>query len=178
MSYQNTGVFPLHAISRCVRDLDKATRDLSEVMTGQLNAVISADAEKVMALTEKNVEVQQHFHEKEQAFISELKQLIVRNGNDNGNDNGNTPPVTLEGLKQIYPEYEIYIREWQEQITGNIGRLERQEKQLVQLLDFAQKQNAALMRSVYSLQSKKNLHYRQNGEKSGVSSGIAVNQEG
>lgn len=171
MSHQETGVFPFHGLSGSIRSLDKASRQLSEILTAQLNAVIIADADKIIRLTEKNVSAQEHFHEMERAFISELKQLIP-------DAPDKETPVTLESLKQSYPEYTGYIDEWQSQITVNIERLQRQQDQLVQLLDFAQKQNASMMRSIYDLQNGKNLHYGQNGEKSGVSAGMAVNQEG
>lgn len=172
MSQQKTRVFPLQTLSECVRDLDKACRDLSGIMTEQLDAVITSDAERVMDLTEKNVELQQHFHKKEQALISELKELMPDGSKSRENR------FTLEKLKNQYPECGSHIEEWQQLIGDNVNRLQQQQTQLVQLLDFAQEQNIALMRSVYSMQSGKNLHYRQNGEKSGVAPGMAVNQEG
>jgi len=161
----------LQSLSESVTSLDSASRQLSEVMTRQLDAVIASDADMVQQMTEQNISALQNFQESEKEFIRDLHNCIPKDADDELR-------ITLETLKSTYPAYSEYINDWQVQIAGNITRLQMQQENLVQLLDFAQAQNASLMRSVYGLQSSRNMHYRQNGETSGVPSGIALNQEG
>ncbi|MDG5766720.1 flagellar export chaperone FlgN [Balneolales bacterium ANBcel1] len=171
MTQEQSGRFPIHTMSDRVRALDKVCRELSSVMTEQLKAVVTSDAERVMQLTERNAEVQLDFQEAEQAFINEMQNLAFRPAKDEG-------PVTLERLKQMYPGYGGFIDDWKKQITANLDKLQKQQEQLVQLIEFAQQQNSDLMRSVYHARNGKNVHYHHNGRTSDVQSGIAVNQKG
>ncbi len=171
MQHLESAELPIHSLSAKVRNIDKASRELSTVMSEQLDAVVASDATMVLQLTEKNASAQQYFHKAEQELIAELHTLTT------GADD-NEERITLESLKTRFPEYTAYITEWQNLITGNVKRLQQQQDHLVQLLEFAQEQNGLLMRSVYNLQNGKNMHYRPNGETSSVQSGIAVNQHG
>ncbi len=171
MLKQETATFPLQVLSDHIRALDKSCSELSKLMDRQLNAVIASDAEQIMQLTEDNAEAQQAFHNNEKKLIDELKELIPESKEQ-------TPSVTLGSLKRRYPDYSLYISEWQKNINDNARRLQRQQSRLVQLLEFAQKQNAHLMQSIYNMHSEKDRYYLQNGKKSAAGCGVAVNHEG
>ncbi len=171
MSQREPGVFPFQALSRSVRQLDQACRHYMEVMYHQLNAIIRSDADKIMALSEKSMTAQEVFQSAEQHFVHELRQCLPE------------PPegeskVTLEVLKGVWPEYALYIEEWQNQIARNVARLQDQQLQLLKLLEFAQARNADLIHTVYEMRGNKGQRYSQKGEKTGPSTGMAINQEG
>ncbi len=171
MAEQELDYFPIDSLSVKVRLLDQKCQELSHIMQEQLKAVVASDAERVMELTEKNASVQQQFHHAEQSFMEEMQSLELPKSADGRH-------VTLEKLKNSYPGYAGFISDWQDLITGNVETLQEQQYQLIQLLEFAQKQNSDLMRSVMSKRSGKNQHYHQNGKTSDTDSGIAVNQKG
>ncbi|MEX0680364.1 MAG: hypothetical protein WD097_03210 [Balneolales bacterium] len=171
MPQKNIAVFPFKILSDSVRAMDSASLRLLDVMKDQLDAIIASDAEQIMHLTEKIASAQQYLHKMEDAFIEELNRCMA--GFPHGGKR-----ITLEFLKTVYPDYSGYINEWQLRIAGNVSRLQQLQDRLLQLLQFARIQNSAMMRSVYTMGNANNIHYRQDGEKAGMISGIAVNHEG
>ena len=49
----------------------------------------------------------------------------------------------------------MFLEEWQDALARNIKWLQRHQGQLVQLLEFAQRQNSAMMRAMYTLGTEK-----------------------
>jgi len=56
-------------------------------------------------------------------------------------------------------------------------QLKKMHQQLDELLEFALSRNTEMMRSIYSIYSRKNTHYSATGGTNEISSGMAVNQE-
>lgn len=161
----------IQLLSGQVRMLQEASRGLMDAMEEQISAIISSDAEAMEQCTENNVTSQQRFFKAEQELIGALTSCIpAAEQKERG--------VSFETLKKLHPGLSARFQVWKQQISDDIDRLQRKQGQLVELLEFAQSQNAAMMRSFYGLQSETHTHYRHNGEKTGVMSGMAVNQEG
>jgi len=171
MQNHSQSTFPINDLSRKARLLDHASQHLLEVMDEQVNAVIASEADKLVRCTEKNVSAQQTFMNAEKAFINSLVTSIP-------GASRNDSRVSLELLRESYPDHAEDIVKWKDQISQNIDKLQRKQKQLVELLDFAQQQNKSLMQTLYGVEDAKNVHYSQKGVKSGMMSGMAVNQEG
>lgn len=171
MQNHSQSTFSINELSRKASLLDHASQHLLDVMDEQVNAVVSSEADKIVQCTEKNVSAQQSFMNAEKAFMNELAGSMPESGQTDRR-------VSLELLMEAYPEHTGDIIKWKQKISHNIEKLQRKQKELVDLLDFAQQQNKSLMQSLYGVQDAKNTHYSQQGVKTGVMSGMAVNQEG
>lgn len=161
--------FPLQRLSERAKDLTVTFTRLFEVIDQQISAIIKSDIVAIENLTDEHASLHQTFKKQEAAFIDELQSYVPE-------DYKNDVPGSLTLLKEIYPDYKIYISELQKHLTSNINLFKRNQEQLTELLNFAREQNSGLMQTIYNMQNRNYKYYGQNGECSAVSSGITVNQ--
>ncbi len=161
----------IQALSMQVNEVQVAGSGLMAAMEDQIKAVISSDALAMVQCTEQIVNAQQRFHLAEQGVIKALASCIPAPEQDRLG-------ISFETLTALHPRLERQFDACKMVISGTVDRLQLKHSQLVELLEFAQTQNVTMMRSFYGLQNAKHTHYRHNGEKTGVMSGMAVNQEG
>ncbi len=165
-----TGKDAFENLSEKVNVLKQAGDQLLDVMEDQVEAVISADAERLIQTTEKNVAEQQNFFNAEQGLIKALAGCVPYNGHQKKS-------ISFELLKVHQPGKASQLDLWKQEISDMIDLLQTRQGQLFELLQFAQSRNADMMRSFYELQTGAHVHYRNNGERAGPVSGMAINQE-
>lgn len=169
MNTQSISTDQLRDMDNIVMDLHETSEQLIYVMEEQIQAIISSSPEKIEELTEKQTAIQGEYKKYERAFIVELERNVEEN------DKGGLPK--LGDLVMRFPGEEQVINQWKASLSQNARNLQRKNKQLVDLLEFALNRNTRLMHSFYTLFNKKNSHYSPTGQKSNVASGVAVNQE-
>lgn len=169
MQAQTSGPAQLQDMNTIVSALYQTSEQLIYVMEEQIQAIISSSPEKIEELTEKQTAIQSVYKKQERAFIVELE----RNVEDI--KDGELPK--LRDLKTKFPDQEQQIDRWKVTLSQNARNLQRKNKQLVDLLEFALNRNTRLMHSFYTLFNDKNSHYSPTGQKSNIASGVAVNQE-
>ena len=113
--------------------------------------------------------MQSEYKKHERAFIVELERNVE--------DHENSGVPKLADLVVKFPDEEQTINNWKATLSQNAKNLQRKNKQLVDLLEFALNRNTRLMHSFYTLFNNKNSHYSPTGQKSHIASGVAVNQE-
>ncbi|MAL16786.1 MAG: hypothetical protein CL670_08565 [Balneola sp.] len=159
----------LQQIAESVELLDSCSQQIIKVMEDQIDAIIGSDAEKIERLSEVHGDLSKQFKIHEQEFIKELTSIIGTSKNQE--------KVRLISLKIIFPEAAEKISEWHSKLTSNTSELKRKHDQILQLLEFAMKQNARMMHSMFSASNEKNTHYVANGTPAGIPVGVAINQE-
>ncbi|MCC5913841.1 MAG: flagellar export chaperone FlgN [Balneolaceae bacterium] len=160
----------LSRISQSVEGLNRTSQELFMVMDEQIQAIVSADAERVEKLSEEHSILHGRFKEHEREFVKELEKSLDKIMDDKRK-------IRLAALKEIYPESATKIEQWKMVLSENTRRLQKKHNQVVDLLEFALARNAKLMHSIYSLGDSKNTHYSPTGGKSEVASGVAVNHQ-
>ncbi|MAO63655.1 MAG: hypothetical protein CL666_01515 [Balneola sp.] len=158
-------------LSDTVELLDNSSKQLMKIMEDQIDAIIASDTLKVDALTEAHTSLSWYYKEHEKQFIYELTNLL------NEASRGEVENVRLTTLKEYFPEKHAEVDHWYEVISENTKELQRKHKQVLELLEFAMKQNANLMHRMYSKHSEKDTRYQPSGQRSDVATGVAVNQE-
>lgn len=169
MQTQTSSPAQLQDMNTIVSALYQTSEQLIYVMEEQIQAIISSSPEKIEELTEKQTAIQSEYKKQERAFIVELERNV-----EDTND-GEIPK--LGDLKVKFPDQEQQIDRWKVTLSQNARNLQRKNKQLVDLLEFALNRNTRLMHSFYTLFNDKNSHYSPTGQKSNIASGVAVNQE-
>lgn len=169
MQTQTSSPAQLQDMNNIVQVLHQTSEQIIYLMEEQIQAIISSSPEKIEELTEKQTAIQSEYKKQERAFIVELE----RNVEDP--ETGDIPK--LRDLKMKFPEEEHNIDRWKSTLAQNARNLQRKNKQLVDLLEFALNRNTRLMHSFYTLFNDKNSHYSPTGQKSNIASGVAVNQE-
>jgi len=169
MNTQTTGTPPLRDMDNIVFNLHEISEQLIYVMEEQIQAIISSSPEKIEELTEKQTAIQSEYKKHERAFIVELERNVEEP------EEGDLP--RLGDLVTKFPDEEQKINRWKAMLSQNTRNLQRKNKQLVDLLEFALNRNTRLMHSFYTLFNNKNSHYSPTGQKSHIASGVAVNQE-
>ena len=152
-----------------IENLHNSSTEMLQLMDDQVDAIIASDALKIekLSATHDTLSVRYKLHEDE--FIAELTKIL-----------GGVMPgkkVKLVELKTMFPESAEMIDNWQNLLSDNTAKLQKKNEQILELLEFALSRNAKLMRSLYSLHHEKNTHYAANGNKAGLMTGVAVNQE-
>jgi len=169
MNTQTIGNTQLRDMDDIVLNLHEISEQLIYVMEEQIQAIISSSPEKIEELTERQTAIQSEYKKNERAFIVELERNVEEP------QNGDLP--RLGDLVRRFPAEEQKINRWKATLSQNARNLQRKNKQLVDLLEFALNRNTRLMHSFYTLFNKKNSHYSPTGQKSHIASGVAVNQE-
>lgn len=169
MNTQQISTDQLRDMDNIVLELQETSERLIDVMDEQIQAIISSSPENIEELTEKQTAIQSEYKKHERAFIVELERNV-----ENG-DSSELPK--LADLVMRFPDDEQTINHWKATLFQNTRILQRKNKQLVDLLEFALNRNTRLMHSFYTLFNNKNSHYSPTGQKSHVASGVAVNQE-
>ncbi|SMO95838.1 flagellar export chaperone FlgN [Gracilimonas mengyeensis] len=172
MEHTDNSIMPLQVLSETIVSLDKCSNKLIKVMEEQIDAIIASNPSRIEALSDIHSELTLEYKQQEKAFIRELSELLEAE-----NLGKEQPRMRLMDLKNHYPEYASEIDGWHTLLTKNTQLLQNKHKQIIQLLEFAMEQNARLMHSMYSEHSTKNSRYSANGNRSPISTGVAVNQE-
>jgi hypothetical protein len=159
----------LKGLAMKIENLHNSSTEMLKLMENQVDAIIASDALKIEQLssTHDSLSVRYKLHEDE--FIAELNKIL------GGPAEGRK--VRLVELKKLFPESAVMIDNWQKLLSDNTMKLQQKNEQILELLEFALSRNAKLMRSLYSLHHEKNTHYAANGNKAGVMTGVAINQE-
>lgn len=169
MQTQTDNPAQLGELTDIVSSLNKTSEQIIYVMEEQIQAVISSSPNKIEELTDRQATMQSEYKKYERDFIMQLEKYLESTGN------GDRP--RLQDLKQKFPEQTTMIDHWKVTLSQNAKNLQRKNKQLVDLLEFALNRNTRMMHSIYTLFNQKNSRYNLNGQKSNIASGVAVNQE-
>jgi len=169
MNTQPIGNPRLQDMDNIVHNLHEVSEQLIYLMEEQIQAIISSSPEKIEEITERHTAIQSEYKKHERAFIVELERNVEEP------QNGGLP--RLRDLMVKFPDEEHKIKSWKAKLSQNARNLQRKNKQLVDLLEFALNRNTHLMHSFYTLFNNKNSHYSPTGQKSQIASGVAVNQE-
>lgn len=168
MPNQNIRLMLPAKLLKTLHALDKTSKQLLDVMDAQIQAIILSDTAKVEELTEQNSILKALYKQHENEFVNELQKSLYLNDQSES--------IRLTDLKEIYPNEATRINDWKILLSENVKSLQQKHNQIVQLLEFALVRNTGLMHSIYSL-LRKDEHYKSDGEKAGISSGMAINQE-
>ncbi|MTI86458.1 MAG: hypothetical protein FH748_00665 [Balneolaceae bacterium] len=160
----------LQDIAEIVELLDNSSKQIIGIMEKQIDAVIASDASRIEELSEVHTSLSERYREHEKQFIEELSALFDEKEQE---EEG----VRLVALKNLFPNWATEIDKWHRKLTNNTKQLQRKHNQILQLLEFAMNRNAKMMHSLYSIHDEKNAHYVSDGKRSGISTGVAVNQE-
>lgn len=160
----------LSSLSRVVKALDHTGRELIAVMDKQIKAIIASDTKAIGQLSEAYTSLKGKFEKQERVFIDGLGDILL-------SEERKEEPVKLDHLKSLYPGSTLTVDRWKQLLNENAAQLKRKHDQLTQLLEFALERNAEMMQTIYRLSSEKTTHYNFRGDKNGVVSGIAINQE-
>lgn len=152
-----------------IRELQRLSRKLMDVLDKQAKAVISGKKDDIERYVEKYTNLKASFKEQEHRFINHL-QLLVE-------ESDNVDELRLESLKEVFPQSQSIINEWQDDLGKQTRDLKQKHQNLNRLLEFAVEKNVTLIQSIFSLHNEKNIHYSSEGNKEEISSGIAVNKE-
>lgn len=161
----------LERLSDTVELLDNSSRQLVKIMEDQIDAIIASDTQRIESLTDVHTTLSWHYKKNEQEFISELGELMKKRGADQADN------LRLVKLKEFFPSWAEKIDKWHAALTDNTVRLQQKHNQVIELLEFAMKQNARLMHAMYSQHNEKNTRYVASGKQSDIVTGVAVNQE-
>lgn len=162
----------LQPLSKTIELLDNSSRKLIRIMEQQIDAIIGSDTEKIETLSDEHSSLTWHYKEQEKKFVQELSNLLIAGEGEEEHEG-----IRLLNLKLIFPECKAQIESWHKMLTNNADLLQSKHNQIMQLLEFAMAQNARLMHSMYSKHNEKNSHYGANGNRTDISTGVAVNQE-
>ncbi|MFP8488632.1 flagellar export chaperone FlgN [Gracilimonas sp. Q87] len=163
----------LQRLSDTVELLDNSSKQLMSVMEDQINAIITSDTQKIESLIDAHTALSWHYKENEKEFMKDLTELLNKYSNE-GKDTNN---IRLLKLKNVFPEWGEEIDYWHSTLSDNTRELQQKHNQVIQLLEFAMKQNAKMMHAIYSQHNEKNSRYVANGMRSDIITGVAVNQE-
>ncbi len=172
MQQTKENIAPLQSLLETIELLDQSSQKLIEVMEEQVDAIIGSDTEKIESLSDRHATLTWQYKGYEKKFISELSSALNSGKSEDGHQG-----LRLLNLKLKFPESEEQIDKWHKMLTSNASKLQSKHQQVMELLEFAMEQNARLMHSMYSQHSEKDSHYGANGNRSAISTGIAVNQE-
>ena len=167
--YNTSDTTSLEQIADSVELLHNCSRQIVKVMEDQIDAIIASNAIGIEELSEVHGNLSKRFKIHEQEFIGELSALLAASGS--------TAPVRLLSLKELFPDSISDIEKWHKMLTADTKELQRKHNQILQLLEFAMSQNARMMHSMYSAHNAKNTHYAPTGKQSGITTGVALNQE-
>lgn len=151
--------------------LDNHSKQMISVMERQIDAIIGSDSQKIESLSETYNSLSWKYKTNEEEFIAELGKILK------DRKLGKNHQPRLIDLKEKFPEMRNIVDIWHKRLSENAQKLQNKHNQIVQLLEFAMKQNAKLMHSLYNKHNEKNTHYAANGDRSSVITGVAVNQE-
>lgn len=157
-------------VEQTVEDLQGLARQMRVVLDKQIEAIVSADEEKLTKYTEEYTDLRGRYNEREQKFVDQLHHLLEPAGVSSGE-------VRLERLKSIFSDASSTIDKWKELLRRQARELKEKNERVVELLDFALNRNAELMYAIYSLNNRKNTRYGSGGQKEEISSGMTVNKE-
>jgi hypothetical protein len=160
----------LESLSETVDQLDEIFHDHFDLLQDQTNAVIHSDVDRVIELTEKHMQLQKEYKNRENDFVEELKCCLNPRLTDSAE-------VNLEMLKDVYPEKSSWIDEVRMKLSEHTSNLAERQQQLVDLLEFALVQNSKLMYSIFNNSNRKRMHYGSGGDVNSAQSGVAVNRE-
>lgn len=160
----------LRPLSETIDLLDDSSNQILEVMQQQIHAIITSDLDKIDALSELHSSLTVGYNMVEKEFVKEVKKLLSENGRKDSE-------IRLSALRDIFPDSEVAITGWLDKLSANAAKLQQKHNQILELLEFAMSNNAKTMHSLYSAHSDKNTHYVSNGKRSGIQTGMAVNQE-
>jgi Mg2+ and Co2+ transporter CorA len=167
---QDLNNHPLSPLAVVIGELTHTFKALYQAIDDQIDAIVRQDAQRIEDLTDRHAGLHSQFRRQEKAFLDELKHCTPAGmATETG--------YSLTLLKEVYPEYATQLVEWQDDMARSIKWLQRHQQQLVQLLEFAQRQNSTLMRSMYTIENAKSVHYSHTGTKNAFTPGMAVNQE-
>lgn len=171
MNQNNEHTTYLERLSDTIDLLDNSSRQLMSIMEDQIDAIIASDTKKIESLTDVHTSLSWYYKKNEQEFIRELSELMKMT------TDGETENIRLVKLKEYFPAWSEEIDKWHKILTENTVRLQQKHTQVIELLEFAMKQNARLMHAMYSQHNEKNTRYVASGKQSDIVTGVAVNQE-
>ncbi|HKK25319.1 MAG TPA: flagellar export chaperone FlgN [Gracilimonas sp.] len=158
-------------LSNTIDLLDNCSNKLLSIMEDQIDAIIASDAQKIESLADAHTSLSRHYKKNEEDFIKHLSELLKEvSGSEN-------EPVRLLNLKSYFPSWSDEIDRWHTILSQYAEKLKKKHDQVIQLLEFAMKQNAQMMHSMYRQHNKNNSRYISNGKHSDIMTGVAVNQE-
>ncbi|TVQ66301.1 MAG: hypothetical protein EA360_06675 [Balneolaceae bacterium] len=158
----------LNKLSMYVDLLNDTFVQLHDTMEGQIEAIVSANPQRIEELTEEHSTLSFRYKQLEKDFVLELRDQLKEEPD---------LPIRLVSLKTVHPALSEKIDHWRTMLTENTNRLQQKHEHVVRLLEFALLRNSNMMRTIYSVHNSKTSHYTLDGQKENSSSGMAINQE-
>lgn len=158
----------LNKLSMYVDLLNDTFVQLHDTMEGQIEAIVSANPQRIEELTEEHSTLSFRYKQLEKDFVLELRDQLKEEPD---------LPIRLVSLKTVHPSLSEKIDHWRTMLTENTNRLQQKHEHVVRLLEFALLRNSNMMRTIYSVHNSKTSHYTLDGQKENSSSGMAINQE-
>lgn len=171
MKHSKENISSLQRLSDTIELLDNSSKQLMRLMEDQIDAIIASDAQKIESLTDVHTSLSWHYKKNEKELFKDLVKLLEECSD------GEDKSIRLLNLKNYFPSKEDEINSWHQTLSENAKTLQQKHNQVIELLEFAMKQNAKLMHSMYSRHNEKNSRYISNGTRSDIVTGVAVNQE-
>lgn len=160
----------LEEFESTIIELKQVVRRMIEVVEDQTDAIIAGDDEKIEEQVESYSSLNTEYGELEQEFISQLEYLIPDADIEDHN-------LKMRELSRLYPEYADMINRWRSTLGALLKKLERKHEGLNNLLEFALRRNVDFMEELFRLNNQSSIHYGSEGDKTEISSGIALNKE-
>ncbi|MGM0587733.1 MAG: flagellar export chaperone FlgN [Bacteroidota bacterium] len=159
-------------LKQALRDLIDAFTDIRALLEKQTEAVINHDLDKVNALAEQQLTVNSKLEEREKEFKQQLEQSFADQAE-------NDPTISLTALLTLLDEegLKTELRSLRKQLVTQVTEAQQQQKQLNDLLTFAQQNVNETLKSVYALGNQQSVHYDRAGQTS-HSDRSMINQTG
>lgn len=133
---------------------------VSDLITGQIKAVVNNDFEELNALIEKQIDENGIISNFESAFKKELIQHF------SALDVTPTSYSLTALLPYICTVDGNRLIELRNRLKEAVQNTQKKQAHLIQLLDFAQKHLAETLREIFNLSEQHNTHYKSTGQKS------------
>ena len=147
-------------IKKTVKNLISLFDETITITRKQNKAVINHNLEEINNLAEDQIELNGKMRETEKEFHSELKKAFNETGISSDN-------ISLTGLiTQVGEEHLDNFFQLRDKLVSKVQIAKKEQKQVNELLLFAQENVNDTLRAVYAMGKQQSLHYNKSGEKS------------
>jgi hypothetical protein len=148
-------------LKQALHDLIEAFTDIRALLEKQTQAVINHDLDAVNSLAEQQLSVNSKLEEREQEFKAELKKSLSDQQNGNKEQT-----VSLTNLLSHIDEHGLKkeLQSLRKQLVTQVTEAQQQQKQLNDLLTFAQQNVNETLKSIYTLGNQQSMHYDRAGQ--------------
>lgn len=155
-SNQNGLNYP--ALHESLQQLISTFENMEHLIQQQLRAIVENNFDEIVAYAEEQLELTYLLNQREQQF----QRLIGQTFNDLKLET-QSPSLSLllDKVSEMRDEFEPL----REKLLVAITNTQKAQKQLVDLLEFAQSHVSHTLKEIYALSNQHNMHYTNNGHK-------------